>query len=171
MVFFQGLNGFILLYSCIIGGQVLNYLTLLVLVCGNVQGFLQAQSKTTRTTEFLSFLYPNSYHPSGVYTACDSTRREVCSTVEGDQSELSLKGCQARRNPIQYQYRSTTGRAGELLGSAAVSLTVVRAAAACQPETPSHPIMPPYPTLSPKHRSGQTDGLSGQPSQGALTRR
>lgn len=65
--------------------------------------------------------------------------------MEEDQSELSLKGCQACRNPIQYQYRSTAGRAGELLGSAAVSFTVVSAAAACQrpPPTPSYP--PPLP--------------------------
>lgn len=43
------------------------------------------------------------------------------STAEGDpllpdQSQLSLKGCQALRNPIQYQYRSTTERPPELLG-------------------------------------------------------
>lgn len=120
--------------------MVLSYL-ILVLPADKTQ----APSKTTRTTKFLSFLYPDSYHPTGVYTACDSTRGEVCSSVGGDQSELSLKGCQARRNPIQYQYRSTTGRAGRLLGTAAVSLTVVSAAAACQrpPPAPSYPFTPP----------------------------
>lgn len=76
--------------------------------------------------------------------------------MEGDQSGLSLKGCQARRNPIQYQYRGTTGRVGELLGSAAVSLTVVSAAAAaaCQ-RPPSHTIVPPLPTPPTVPNTGQ----------------
>lgn len=129
--------------------------------------------KTTHPADFFFTIFITQFLRrkglTGVDPVCDSTGGEVRSSAEGDQSELSLKGCQARRNPIQYQYRSTTGRPGELLGAAVASLTVVSTAAACQrPRPPTHPLVSPLPTHSPKHRSGQTDGLSGQPSQGPL---
>lgn len=89
--------------------------------------------------------------------------------MEEDQSELSLKGCQARRNPIQYQYRSTTGRVRELLGSAAVSLTVVSAAAVCQrpPPIPSCPPTPPtVPNTGQDRQMGCLGSLPREHSKG-----
>lgn len=143
--------------------QTLSYLSHPVLVRVNVHGFPQAHSKTAHPAAPLAFFISQLLRqkgPTGVDPVCDSTVGEVRSSAEGDQSELSLKGCQARRNPIQYQYRSTAGRPGELLGPAVASLTVVSAAAACQRPHPP-PRIPLYPPTVPNTGQDRQMGCLG----------